>query len=199
MDDDALPETLAGIAEDVAFGPLQVRSGRLLNQISTAQLMAAENLCSKAARSLSAGDQARAQRLIDRAARMPYDPREQGSPGVMGATLLVYTTISDQFEASEPDDPAWLDVVLAVHPHLDRIGQAEVASVVHGFVLQDALFTVTPGEARRIRRHFAHAPLNTDLDDGPDTTEDQRRAIIGSLATAAAALTDAYTEAPGGR
>lgn len=71
--------------------------------------------------------------------------------------------------------------------------------MVHRFVTQHALLTATPGEARRILRHFTHAPLNTDLDDGPDTTEDQRWAIIRSLTTAATALTDAYTEALGGR
>jgi hypothetical protein len=195
VDDDALPEFLATLAAEGRFGPLQRRSGRLLNEISTAQLTAAENLLAKAARSLSAGDLARAERLIDRAAQMPYDEREEGSPGVMGASMLVYRIISDQFEDSEPGDTAWLDVVLAVHPHLDPIGQADVASVVHGFVVQDRIFTVTPAEARRIRRAFGDAPLNADLGERPDTTVEQRHAIIQSLTTAAAALAEAYAAA----
>ena len=199
VDDDALPEFLASLAAEGAFGPLQGRSGRLLNEMSTAQIRAAENLLTKAARSLSAGDEARAERLIERAAQMPYDPREEGSPGVRGATMLVYNTICNQFEDSEPDDSAWLDVVLAVHPHLDLTGQADVASVVHGFVLQEAFFTVIPAEARRIRRAFGEAPLNADLGDGPDTSVEQRRTIIRSLTTAAATLADAYAAATNNR
>jgi hypothetical protein len=197
VDDDALDELLASLGPEGEFGELQRRSGRLLNQMSHAQLTAAENLLTKAARSLSAGDPERAERLIDRAAQMPYDPREEESPGVRGATMLVYRIISDRFETSEPDDMAWLDVVLAVHPHLDPIGRAEVASVVHGFVLQEAFFDVPPAEARRIRRAFGDAPLNAELGDGPDATLEQRRAIIRSLTAAAAALAAAYAAATG--
>jgi hypothetical protein len=62
--------------------------------------------------------------------------------------VLVYRPIVDQFEASAPDDTTWLDVILAVHRHLDPTGRAEAASVVHGFVLHGAYFTVTPAEAR---------------------------------------------------
>ena len=80
---------------------------------------------------------------------------------------MVYRILTDQFEASEPGDMTWLDVVLAVHPHLDPTGRADVASVVHGFVLQEAFFDVTPAEARRIRGAFGGAPLNADLGDGP--------------------------------
>jgi hypothetical protein len=197
--DDALTDFLTRLAADGEFGPLQRRSGRLLNELSAAQITGAENLCTKAARSLSAGDHARAERLIDRAAQMPYDPREEESPGVRGASMLAYRIISDQFEASDPDNMAWLDVILAVHPQLDPIGQAEVASVVHGFVLQTAVFTVTPAEAQRIRRHFNNAPLDAELGDGPDATVEQRREIIRSLTKAAAVLADAYAAATDAR
>ena len=88
----------------------------------------------------------------------------------------------------------WLDVILTVHPHLDPTGQAEVASVVHGFVLQGAFFTVTPAEARRIHQHFGDAPLEPDRGDEPDATGEQRRAIIRSLVMATSALAGAYTD-----
>lgn len=192
MDEDDLAEFLAGLDEEGEFRPLELHSGRLLNQLSHAQIEAAGNLLSKAARSLSGGDTERAEKLIDRAAQMPYDPREEASPGVMAASVLVTIIISDQFEESEPGDLAWLDVVLGAHPDLDATGRAEVASVVHGFVLQDRVYSVTPAEARRIRKHFGDAPLNADLGDGPDSTTEQRRDIIRSLVTAAAALSDAY-------
>jgi hypothetical protein len=181
------------------FGALASRSGRLLNEVSHAQIIGVENLLTKATHSVLAGDALRAEQLIDRAAQLPYDPREEGSPGVRAASVLVYRLIVDQFEASEPDDMTWLDVLLAVHPHLDPTGQAEVASVVHGFVLQGAFFTVTPAEARRIQQSFGDAPLEPDRGDEPDATVEQRRDIIRSLVMAAVALADAYTEAADAR
>ncbi len=195
MDDDALAELLASIGPSGEFAELHRRSGRLLNQVSNNQLTAAGNLLNKAARSISAGDAVRAERLIDRAAQMPYDPREGDWPGVRGAAVLIHRIIGDHFEASDPDDLAWLDVIFQVHPQLDPAGRAEVASVVHGFVLQEAIYDVTPAEARRIRRAFGDAPLDVDHGDGPDATVEQRRAIIRSLTTAAAALVDAFAAA----
>lgn len=171
------------------------QSGRMLNARFSAQIAGAENLLTKAIRAVGAGDADRAEALIQRAARMPYDEREQDSPGVRASSVLVYGLISDRFEDSEPDDLAWLDVVLAVHPGLDPLGQAEVASLVHGFVLQGALFTLTATEKRRIRQAFGDAPLEADLGDGPDATVEQRADIIRSLTLAAAALSEAYTTA----
>lgn len=192
-----MTDLLAVLGPQGAFGELQRNSGRLLNEVSHAQIRGAQNLLTKAVHSLARGDDLRAQRLIDRAAQMPYDPREEGSPGVRAASMLVYGIICDQFEGSDEDGAAWLDVVLAVHPHLDATGQAEVSSVTHGFVLQDAFFSPTPAEARRIRRVFGDAPLEADLGDGPDVTVEQRIAIIRSLTTAAAALREAYLAASG--
>lgn len=167
-----------------------------MNELSHTQIIGAENLLKKAIRSLSAGDSQAAEQLIQRAARMPYDAREEGSPGVRAASMLVYIVIVDHFEFSEQDDMTWLDVVLAVHPGLDATGRADVESVVHGLVLQTAFFTVTPTESRRIRKAFGHAPLEPELGDNPNTTAEQRQDIIWSLVKAAAALGDAYAAAP---
>ena len=62
--------------------------------------------------------QRRAQLSVD--VELPYDPREEGSPGVPAASVLVHSLIVDQSEASEPDDATWLDVIPAVHRHLPR-------------------------------------------------------------------------------
>lgn len=171
------------------------QSGRLLNQISSAQIDGAGNLLRKAARHLAAGDTNRGEQLIQRTAQMPYDPREEGSPGVRAARMLVYLAITDQFEASPPNDMAWLDATLDVYPQLDPTGRADVASVVHGFVLQSALFTVTPAEKRRIQQAFGDAPLEADLGDLPNATAEQRHEIIRSLIMTANALSDAYVQA----
>src|SRR5215213_771934 len=149
------------------FGELARRSGRMLNERSLAQITAAENLLGKATASAASGNVERAEQLIQRAAAMPYDPREE-------------------------DDPAWLDVVVDVYAHLDGPGKAELASVVHGFVLQGAIYNVTAAEGRRIRQVFGHAPLEADLGDGPALTVEERRGIIRSLVATAVALREGY-------
>lgn len=174
-----------------------MRTGRLRSATSFNQILGAENLVRKAALSLSAGDMGRAERLIERAARMPYDSFEEGSPGVRGATMVVYYVVTDQLESSHSDDAGWLRVALSVYPALDYVGQTYVASLIHGFVLQEDWYDVTPTEARRIRKLFGDAPLEAELGDSPDVTFEQRRDIIRSLAQAAAALTDAYAAAAG--
>ncbi len=182
-----------GLREE--FAALARQSGRLLNERAHAQVVGAENLLRKAIHALASGDAERAERLIHRVAQMPFDPREQASPGVAAAALIVDSTISDEFEAREENDTTWLDVALEVYPRLDPLGQAEVASVVHGFVLQDVIYTVSAVEHRRIRRAFGDAPLNADLGDVAEATVEQRAAIIRSLVVAARALEEAYAAA----
>ena len=177
------------------FGELARQSGRMLNARHHAQITGAENLLTKATRALGSGDAERAEQLMQRAAQMPYDEREEESPGVGAASMLVYHLVSEQLEASEYDDTTWLDVVLEVHPGLDALGRAQVASLVHGFVLQEAFFTVSAAEKRRIRQAFGDAPLEAELGDGPNSTVEQRRDIVRSLILAAVALGNAYATA----
>mgnify|MGYP000843556657 CR=1 FL=1 len=60
------------------FGELARQSGRLLNELSNAQIAGAQNLLTKAIRALDSEDYQRAEQLIRRAAQMPYDTREAG-------------------------------------------------------------------------------------------------------------------------
>ena len=67
--------------------------------------------------------------------------------------------------------------------------------MVHGFVLQEALFDVSAVEKRRIEGVFGDAPLEAELGDGPNSTLEQRQDIIRSLVVAAMALSNAYATA----
>lgn len=192
MSDAHLSQLDPGYGMRAELGEIARQSGRLLNARSHAQISGAENLLRKAVRALASADEERAEHLIRRAAQMPYDEREEDFPGVRGASMVVYTLISDQQEISAMDDSTWLDVALAVHPRLDPVGQAEVASVVHGFVLQEAFFELSPSEKRRIKQAFGDAPLEADLGDVPTSTVEQRHEIIRSLVVAARALDEAY-------
>ncbi len=106
--------------------------------------------------------------------------------------MLIYTLVTDRYEDSEYDDSAWLDVALHVHGQLDGRGKAELASTVHGCVLQDAFFSVSGAEKRRIQQAVGDAPLEADLGDGPELTVEGRLDIIRSLVTAAVALHEGY-------
>ena len=109
--------------------------------------------------------------------------------------MLVHGLVCDQFEVSAVDDQRWLDVALDVHAHLDGPGKADVASIVHGFVLQDAFYDVSPAEKRRIRQAVGDATLEAELGDGPDLTIERRQDIIRSLVEAALALHEGYAAA----
>lgn len=174
------------------FGEIARQTGRDLNRRSMAQITGAENLLGKAMADIIAGESPRANHLIARTAAMPYDPREEGSPGIRGASMLVYTLISDRFEESPEDDSEWLDIALQVHALLDGPGKAEVASIVHGFVLQKDLFQLTSLEQRRISSTVGDAPLEAELGDTQGLTAEGRHEIIRSLVEAAVALQRRY-------
>jgi len=179
------------------FGELARETGRVLNQRSSAQLGGSINLLTKAMARLDAGEVDPADRLITRAAEMPYDEYHEGSPGVRGAQQLVYELVSDELETSAEDDATWLTVTIEVHGRLAGAGRVELESSTHGFVLQRDLFELSPTEERLIRRTFGHAPLEADLGDGPATSAAEREAIIRSLLDAARALRDAYAQRTG--
>lgn len=73
----------------------------------------------------------------------------------------------------------WLDVVLATHPGLDPTGRADVASVVHGFVLQPALCAAARPPFRRLPSPLLRRPPITNLlthhaRDVPSTVDPHR-------------------------
>jgi hypothetical protein len=176
-------------------GALARESGQTLNDISNAQITGAENLLVKAMASLATGDTERAEKLIHRVASMPYDSREEESPGIRAALMLVYDLVSDELEDSEHGDTAWLDVALEVYGRVDGAGKSHLASTLNGFVLQPALFTLDRDEKRRIREVVGDAPMEADLGEGPDATVAHRSDVITSLVRTTMALESAYVAA----
>lgn len=174
------------------FGELARETGRVLNQRLSAQLDGSINLLTKAMARLGAEDVEQADRLVRRAAEMPYDPHDEGSPGIRGAAQIVYELVSDQLEMSDEDDPTWLELTVGVHASVSGPGRIDLESVLHGFVLQRDLFSLSRDEQRLIRKTFGHAPLEAELGDGPDTTVEDRVVVIRSLLDAARALRSAY-------
>ena len=125
-------------------------------------------------------------------AEMPYDEREASSPGVFAAGLMILRLLDDERDASDEEDQRWLDTALDVHERQDGLGKAKLASLLHGFVLQEAFYTLSEKEKRSIRQAVGNTPLEADLGDGPDVTVEQKQEIIRSLVQALRALFEAY-------
>lgn len=175
------------------FRALAQTSGRVRNLRGDAQLEGAENLLVKAVRRLSAGEAERARPLVERAAAMPWDAHEEHFPGVRAALMLVYREINDRFEAEYLGEDGWLDVPLAVLPRLGAQAAAEVASVLHGYVLQD--YDLSRRETRRIVEATGDAPLEAGIGSDAGLGVPERVAIIDDLLDGVVALQEAYAAA----
>ena len=178
-----LADPFAGRPAEIAA--LVGESNRRANQQSWAQMDAAMNLLSKAVTARLGGDEPRATRFVDRVAAMPWDEHEESSPGVRGACQLLYEAVSDELEGTEGlEDDWWLDWAVAALSRSTGAGREELASTLHGFVLQEDLFDLSAGEHRRITALVGDAPLEADLgDDALMTTEARREVIESILAT----------------
>ncbi|MEI2778614.1 MAG: hypothetical protein V9G19_22130 [Tetrasphaera sp.] len=163
-----------------ALDALARNSGHLRNEQFFTQMAGADNLLMKAGVALELGDSAKADRLITRAAAMPYDDREMRFPGVQAADSVVYAVILNAVEAADEDDSAWLDAALAAHEEATGPGKQQLACVLNGFVRQAGIVDLTPREKARIRAVARDAPLDVDHVD-PDSTVGERADVIRSI------------------
>lgn len=152
----------------------------------------ATNLLLRAMTHLAGGDEAKAEPFIRRVAAMPGTTGSRYDPGAHAATMLVYNEVSDELEESDAGDTTWWDVALDVLAEVDGYGKAELASALHGFVLQRDLLDLSRAETTRMTQAAGDAPLEADLGDGSDATADHRYVVIDSLVRTALALIDAY-------
>lgn len=186
MTDDELHPLDPAHGKRSEFRELIRDEGRRLNDREFALFEGATNLLSKALDRREVGAEDQADRLIARAAAMPYDARMEASPGVRAAEQLVYDMIADWLEESPEDDMSWLMACVDAHTRLDAAGAAYLASALRG------VLDTSPGEQRLIRATFGEASLDVDLGDGPEVTAEARERIIRSLLTSYDALWEEY-------
>lgn len=128
------------------------RSGTPEQEASWAQHVAAQNLLDKVAMALEGGDEARARRLAERAARLPFDEHEECWPGATVAAQSFFEEVSDMVEAWPGDDAGWIDVLAESLPTVDGWVQQELEHVI-GVLSHDAgVLSVTEREAAALRR-----------------------------------------------
>ena len=146
---------------DRPFGDVESISGQTLQPFSEASQRGAGNLLDKAAKALAVGDDERARRLVDRAARMPYDRHEGTAPAAWAVHMKLFCLVTDTLEQSAIGDPRWLDAAIAV---LDDDGPAR-------FVLRDVLtaidsdYEMNRDERSRLCAAIAVVPVRVALRD----------------------------------
>lgn len=143
-----------------------------LAPLSHAARDGAENLLNKAIDSLVSGDSGRADRLISRAAAIPFDEHEKIWPGPMMADQMLFGFLSDIAEdsADAQEHPEEYDMVVWLHDDIARAAdkldaheRAVLRDVVDTIVSDASIIGVHPQEARGLAAVAKTLP-------GPDPT-----------------------------
>lgn len=149
--------------QDRGLGRAAVASGRLLNDLGTAQMEAADNLIEKAARALEVKDEDKAGRFIERACAFPYDERELLHHGPWAAHMFLHDAVTDAFSHSPADDERWLDVALELTETRMGLGREHLADILFALSAQTEFYELTPRESQRIRRALGKRSMESDF------------------------------------
>lgn len=153
------------------------RAGTPEQEASWAQQVAAQNLLDKVADALGVGDGARAQRLAEQAAALPFDDLEQTWPGVFMAGQTLFEDVSDVVEEWPQQDASWIEVLADALESAEGWARVELLHVVGVLRHDAALLEVTEMEAARLKRLTA----GTELDlEGPSSKvpEEERATYV---------------------
>ena len=174
-----------------ALGRTTFSATRDLAPFSQGAAAAADNLVSKALDALANGDRDRADRLLVRAACLPYDEHEEGFPGLDALTLGLFCLVTDECDACEADDDAWLRAAFTALPELDDVGSRALLDVLR---VVDKDYGLPARESARIRRALPRN-LTAPDDVAATATTEELAAIMRSIAQACLAYTQAAERA----
>lgn len=196
-----LPEHfLADMARRSPYGTHPDVRDAALAPFSEASHEAAVNLLTKALRRLSEGDAEKADRMIARAAALPFDEREHAWPGTGMAEQMLFDLLADQAEEvaafldGDLEDDEWdedLDEIdegfpVPLEPVVAYV--AEQVGPAEGVALRDAVETVAddgalygigPEQAGRLREAVAALPVGpSGRAIGPEAGTAERESVI---------------------
>lgn len=134
---------------DRGLGDLQVRSNLAWHAEAGAVDRAAGNLLAKALKALDAGDQERADQFVDRALQLPFNEREEAETALLCAHMMVFSMVTEAFEASAPGDSRWLDAAEAA---LERCGPDSREDLLETLRIIAREYAVSPAEKRRVHQ-----------------------------------------------
>jgi hypothetical protein len=163
---------------DRPFGDVEAASGRALQSFSMAGQRAAENLLVKARAALDHHDTSRAEALVDRAARLPFDEHEGAAPAALAVHLDLFCAVTDAAEQADADDSRWLDAALHVLSNAAAPAACDLRDVL---VAIDQDYVLSPTERRRIRAAIASIPERAELPDLDLTTPELREHVMSIL------------------
>jgi hypothetical protein len=180
-------ETLKALADLVAqdetvFGDV-TGSNQIKAETSVSLAKSAENLLAKAARSIADGDEPRAVGYVERAVLLPFDEHEQIRPEWWAAHMLVFDTVVDALQASEPTDTAWLVAVEDVLDGLTGYGQVTLVDTLAAIVCD---YDLPQQEIRRIKGIIQDAGSPEWLDKAPADGPERVQAILAAVRVAVA-------------
>jgi len=144
------------------FGDVEAVSGRALQSFSLSGQRAAENLLAKARRALDDHDVSRAEALVDRAARLPFDEHEEAAPAALAVHMDLFCAVVDAMEEAEADDSRWLDAAVQVLGNAAAPAACDIRDVL---VAIDHDYALSAIEHRRIRAAIAPIPERAELRD----------------------------------
>ncbi len=165
-------------------------SGRTLSPFSQALWAGADNLLDKAAIALRQQDGERADRLVSRAASLPFDEHEESFPAALAVHLRLFSAVVEEMEESDVDDWGWLDAAVEVLRTGDEYARADLRDVL---VAVDHDYDLPAAERRRLRAAVAGVPEVPELRDQNDLTTDELAARVGSILRACLAYEDAVS------
>lgn len=148
-----------------------------LAPLSQAARDAAENLLNKAIDKLEIGDSERAERLISRAAAIPFDEHEEIWPGPMMADQMLFGMLSDFVEdwadaQGYPEDyesVEWLhEDIAGIVNDLDAREGAALRDTVETMVADAGVLRIDPLEARGLLAVVKNLPDPAGADRGLD-------------------------------
>ena len=161
------------------FGRIRPQSTRLPGQDVSPGDLAAGNLVTKALQALAAGDDDRAEQMITRATRLPYDRSEQWWPVLNAASMALFDAVVDAMEESDDDD--WLRAAFELLDSVDPV-VAETMDQILRIVRQD--YPLHHAEERAITRRIGRrGPGREGLPDpwGPEEAPAALAAVTRSL------------------
>lgn len=166
--------------DDRGLGEATRGARLMLSKESLVEFEGATNLLTKACTALDDGDAAKAERLINRAAAMPFNDYEERFPGVQMAVQLLYQEVTEAQEESYTDDATWLDVALDLLPTVDEAVRLELLSMLADMYRNPGLFEAEGTELARIRPLVKGAEIDP-RHVAPDASVEERAAVITSI------------------
>lgn len=190
--------------ERTPYGTVELAPTAPLAPFSQAAMDAADTLLIKAITRLRRGDREAAERLIARAADIPFDDHERSWPGVNMVPLQVYRVLADQSEVIadyhdleddfEDEPPLEIEIAIrSIRIDLSAVEGAALRYAIDELLTASDYHGIDSHQQKSIRKAQALLPAgeyNPDL--GPESSPQQRIEMIEAGCRVAVLLLNSF-------